>query len=608
MTDSGVELITLTKSPDLSIHLNQPVKPYVNVDIVKLSESSLITDACKQMVKMNIDEIVVVDKNGAPAGLVTDEDVLKKTSEDFVNPTKTTLGDIMTFPVITIPQSKTLSDALARMRQYQIRKLVVLSDENKIVGMLYKNTIINLMKNHLASKHERHSSFWAILWNLGIVLQFAGVLMFIPAIIATILWETIPATGIYLMSTLLLMTGFFMNTYGERHPLKLRDVAVLVFASFMVLVLFGTIPHLLVVPHDPTKPLEHLANSFFESSAGFTTGGLSLITTPEDLPQSFTFYRSYTQFVGGLSFVYLIVTTFFPEHKLRTMRSFISGKVPQLRELLITITILFSVYIVIIAFALFYLGERNLIDNFALAMSAVSTGGWIPNSQILTELSTPEYAVIMFGMIFGALPFGFHYAFVRTKFLSIHMSREVGAYFVILVAASVMFSLSMDVNPVDAVFNVVSASTTTGFQTINLQNLNPVAGIVITAAMLIGGCGFSTAGGLKVFRLLRLASIRHIFKKQLAQSDKNELITAMILAVSFPVIPLFVAAHMGSIGYDFEDSYFDAVSALTTTGLGTGTVTSNLDSFSITMFSFLMILGRIEIILLLYMIVPKLIP
>ncbi len=598
----------MSKSPDLPTHLNQTVKSYANPDVVKLAESALIPDACKQMVKVNIDEIIVVDKNENPIGLVTDEDVLKKTSDALVNPVKTTLGDIMTFPVISINQNKTLSDALEKMQQYKIRKLVVLSDENKIVGMLYKNTIISLMKNHLAAKHEKHSSFWTIIWNLGIVLQFAGVLMFIPAVIATILWETVPATGIYLMSTLLFVTGFFMNTYGERHPLKLRDVAILVFVSFMLLVLFGTIPHMLVIPHDAAKPLEHFANSFFESSAGFTTGGLSLISTPEELPQSFTFYRSYTQFVGGLSFVYLIVTTFFPEHKLRTMRSFISGKVPQLRELLVTITILFSIYIVIIAVALFYLGERNLIDNFALAMSAVSTGGWIPNSQILVGLTVPEHIVIIAGMILGALPFGFHYAFVRTKFMSINISKEVALYFAIMVVVTAIFLLSMNVSSIDSIFNIISASTTTGFQTINLQNLNPVAGIIITVAMLIGGCGFSTAGGMKVFRLISLAGIRNLFRKNLTRSGKNEIITAVILAISFPIIPLFVANHMHSLGYDFEDSYFDAVSALTTTGLGAGTVTSSLDSFTITTFSFLMILGRIEIILLLYMFVPKLIP
>ncbi|HEX9845226.1 MAG TPA: CBS domain-containing protein, partial [Candidatus Nitrosotenuis sp.] len=418
----------MSKSPDLSVHLSQQITPYADVDVLTLSESVIIPDACKHMVRTNSDEIIVVDSNGHPIGIVTDEDILKKTSEAFINPSNTTLGDVMTFPVISITQDKTLSDALDKMRQYKLRKLVVLSEQNRIVGMLYKNTIIDLMKKHLAIRQEKRSSLWAILWNLGIVLQFAGVLMFVPAILATVLWETVPATGIYLMSTMLFVTGFFMNTYGEKYPLKLRDAAILVFASFLILVLFGTIPHVLVVPFDADKPLEHFARSFFESSAGFTTGGLTTIPIPEELPQSFTFYRSYTQFVGGLSFIYLIVTAFYPENKLHSMRSFISGRIPQLKELFITITILFSIYITIIAVALFYFGEANLIDNFALAMNAVSTGGWIPHSQILVDLTIPEYIVLMVGLIFGALPFGLHYAFVRTKFMSFQINQEVAIY------------------------------------------------------------------------------------------------------------------------------------------------------------------------------------
>jgi len=167
---------------------------------------------------------------------------------------------------------------------------------------------------------------------------------------------------------------------------------------------------------------------------------------------------------------------------------------------------------------------------------------------------------------------------------------------------------SMDAKPIDSIFNLVSASTTTGFQTISLNNLNPAAFAVIIIVMIIGGCGFSTAGGLKIFRLMKLVYVRNLFKKQMSKSHKNDIITALILLVAFPTIPLFVAHHMHSQGYDFGDAYFDAVSGLTTTGLGAGTVTADLDSFSIMIFSFLPILGRVEIILLLYIFVPKLIP
>lgn len=599
----------MAKHPDLSEHLSQQIKPYVDVGIVKLVEFVVLPEACKQMVRTNSDEIVVVDNNGNPIGMVTDEDVLKKTSEALVNPSNTTLGDIMTFPVITINENKKLSEALDKMRQFKLRKLVVLSDERKIVGILYKDTIIDLMKKHLAIREEKRSSFRSIIWNLGIVLQFAGVLMFVPAILATVLWETVPATGIYLMSTVLFVTGFFMNSYGDRYPLKLRDAAILVFASFLILVLFGTIPHVLVVPFDTEKPLEHFARSFFESSAGFTTGGLTTINTPEDLPQSFTFYRSYTQFVGGLSFIYLIVTAFYPENKLHSMRSFISGRVPQLKELFITITILFTIYLTIIALLLFYFGERNLIDDFALAMNAVSTGGWLPNSQILVDLTLPEYIVLMFGMLVGALPFGFHYAFVRTKFRSVQINQEVAVYFVLLIIASGIIVFSMDVDPIDAVFNTISGSSNTGFQTIDLKNLNPIPFVVFVVIMIIGGCGFSTAGGMKLFRLIKFSKIKNlIIRKKLSQSDKNHIITASILVVLFPLIPYFVATHMESMGYDFENSYFDALSALTTTGLNMDTDYENLEPSLLTLFAFLMIFGRVEIILIVYMVVPRLIP
>lgn len=603
-----MKLVTLTIHHDLPKYLAQQFKPYVNPNVVKMGESVLLSDACKQMIRSNSDEVIVVDKNDQLIGIVTDEDVIKKTSEAFVNPLSTTLGDIMKFPVAFINQNKNLADALNLMRQNKIRKLVVLSDENKIVGMLYKNTIINLIKKFLATNQQKQSQFWAIIWNLGIVLQFAGALMFVPAIISTILWETDSATGIYLMSTLLLMTGFFMNSYGKRQHLNLRGSAILIFSSFILLVLFGIIPQMLVIPFDETKPIEHIVISFFESSAGFTTGGLTLIQTPEDLPQGFTFYRSYTQFVGGLSFIYLIVTVFFPEHHLHSMRSFISGKIPQLRELFITITILFSIYITIIAVALYYLGERNLIDNFSLAMSALSTGGWIPHSQILVGLTIPEYIVIMCGMILGALPFGFHYAFVRTKFMSIQASKEVLVYFTILGIAIIIFVFSIDASLIDSIFNIISGSTSTGFQTISLTNLNPVAFSVIIIIMIIGGCGFSTAGGLKIYRLMTLAKIRELRKKQTSQLKKNEIISALILLAALPTIPFIVASYMNFQGYDFHDSYFDAISAITTTGLSAGSITSSMDPFLIIIFGVLPILGRIEIVLLVYMFVPKLIP
>ena len=174
-------------------------------------------------------------------------------------------------------------------------------------------------------------------------------------------------------------------------------------------------------------------NAFFSSAAGFTTGGISLFDKPEELTQSFTFYRSYTQLVGGMSFIYLVITAFYPESKLQSMRGFISGRTLHMKELFLTITVIFAVYIVIISILLYFFGEtpieefslKDLIDNFSLTMSTIATGGFIPTSTILEELLWQERMILIGAMILGALPFTFHYAFVRKKFLAPKLGKEV---------------------------------------------------------------------------------------------------------------------------------------------------------------------------------------
>ena len=202
-------------------------------------------------------------------------------------------------------------------------------------------------------------------------------------------------------------------------------------------------------PSDETN-IEVFANAFFSSAAGFTTGGISLIDEPEKLSQSFTFYRSYTQLVGGMSFIYLVITAFYPESKLQSMRGFISGRTLHMKELFLTITVIFAVYIVIVAVLLYLFGSRNpidefspehLIDNFSLAMSTLATGGFTPTSTILDNLLWQEHIILMGAMILGALPFTFHYAFVRKKFLAPKLGKEVLTYFAILGSATVLFIL-----------------------------------------------------------------------------------------------------------------------------------------------------------------------
>ena len=589
--------------------LNKRASQYMSSNILLLPEDMTVSDATTQMQKKGCDEIIVIDKVARPVGIVTDEDILKRIGEQYARPHTTRLDDIMTFPLVTIKHNDTLQHALDIMKRHKLRKLAVLSEYDSVVGLIFRDTIGNLIRTSIAKKTESASAFSSVLWNLGSVLQFAGVLMLIPAVLSTIMAETDVATGIFLMATLLLIAGFLLNSYGNRHPLNLRGMAVLVFSSFVILVLFGSIPYLYISPYDTDNPADIFASSMFSSAASFTTAGITLFDTPEDLPQSFTFYRGFSQFVGGLSFIYLIMTAFYPEQKLHTMRGFVSGETPRLKELFGTITIIFSIYVVIIAVLLYYFGSANIIDNFSLAMSTLSTGGFVPDSNILSDVGFGGDFVLIAGMILGTLPFAFHYGFVRKKFLSAKLSSEVMIYFGVLAVGIALFIIVTQGDVFEETFTVIATSTTAGFQVVDMSELSAAPKLILTALMIVGGCGFSTAGGIKIFRVIDLYDMRKLFRKKVwrkaTHERKNEFISILVVIFLYPTIPLLGALYLTSEGYDFYESYFETIGAITTAGLGSGILGVDLDPAGKIIASFLMILGRLEIIIIIFMFVPK---
>lgn len=604
----------MSTNPERSVSyvLTKYVTVYMNEDILLLDQNTLTREAARMLRHHETDDIIVLDEKKQPIGIVTDEDILSKVSDVSVLAEATTLKDIMTTPLITINEKATLQEALHKMRDNNIRKLPVISKKNEVLGIIFQSTIAEVIRDATATPSRLLSPpVKAILGNLGFVLQFAGVLLIVPAVLATILSETETATGIYLTTVLLLVTGFFLNSYGEKASLNLHQASILVFSSLFLLTLFGTVPYLYVLSGDSTD-VEAFANAFFSSAAGFTTGGISIIDEPEKLPQSFTFYRSFTQLVGGMSFIYLVITAFYPESKLQAMRGFISGRTLHMRELFGTITIIFTLYIVIVALLLYFFGERNIIDNFSLAMSTLATGGFLPNSTILDDLLWQEQVVLMAGMILGALPFTFHYAFVRKKFLAPKLGKEVIIYFTILGGGILLFAASSGLDTLSSVFYSISASSTAGLQQHSLEGLNSGAHSILIILMFIGGCGFSTAGGIKIFRLMHIRDLKKYWNKatraELQPHTRKELTSTLIIIVLFPIIASITAVHLAIVEeVTYENAFFESVAIITTAGLSADVIDFDTDPATKVVLSFLMIFGRLEIIAILYIFVPKLI-
>ena len=595
----------------VSYILNKYVTSYMDKDVLVLDQETQTREAARMLRHYETDDIIVTDSEKKPVGIVTDEDILSKVSDVTVYAEATKLKDVMSTPLFTINEKSTLQDALHKMRDNNIRKLPVLSKKNQVMGMVFQSTIANVIRNATTTTPRLLSPpVKAVLGNLGFVLQFAGVLLLVPALVATILEDTTIATGIYLTTVLLLVTGFFLNSYGEKSSLNLQQASILVFSSLFLLSLFGTVPYLYVFPSDETN-VEIFGNAFFSSAAGFTTGGISLFDEPENLSQSFTFYRSYTQLVGGMSFIYLVITAFYPESKLQSMRGFISGRTLHMKELFLTITVIFAVYIAIIAALLWFFGEPNIIDNVSLAMSSLATGGFTPTSTILDGLVWQETVILMAAMILGALPFTFHYAFVRKKFLAPKLGKEVLTYFGILGGATILFIALSGLDPLQSAFYSVSASTTAGLQQESLAGLNGGAHTILIILMFIGGCGFSTAGGLKIFRLFHLKDVRpflsSIKRKELSPQSKKELISTLIILALFPTISAITGAHLAEIEQvPYQDAFFEAAGVITTGGLSAGVIDEQTDPATKIVLGFLMIFGRLEIIAIIYIFVPRL--
>ena len=254
--------MSINPERSVSYVLTKHVSSYMSKDFLLLNQNTLISESARMLQDSERDDIIVIDDNHIPIGIVTDEDIINKISEITSYGKTASLKEIMSSPLITITEKTTLQEALHKMRDSKIRKLPVISKKKEVVGIIFQGTIANVIRDATATaSHLFSPPVKAILGNLGFVLQFAGVLLLVPAILSTGLGETSPAAGIYLTTVLLLVTGFFLNAYGEKASLNIQQASILVLSSLLLLSLFGTIPYLYVMPNGESG-IDGFVNAF----------------------------------------------------------------------------------------------------------------------------------------------------------------------------------------------------------------------------------------------------------------------------------------------------------------------------------------------------------
>ena len=496
--------------------LERPLSSYIHTQFVTADENSSVAEAVKILQPKNVEIILVTSSsNEYYVGIVTDSDILEKVVMKGEDSDLISLKSIMSSPIITLPSSSTVRQAIQLMRVHKIKHLPVtdITNKEKIIGTVTLEYLAEAIRIAVIEKTFRsyrkiiREHYKPIFANVAIIMQFTGLLMIIPALLGTLWGEWQSSIGIYLAFVGMSLTGYIMNTLGEKSPLNLKQSSIVVVLSFVLLSLFGSLPYMYINPFwDGIDFFSLFAGSFLESTSGFTTTGLSTIIHPENLPESFSFYRSYTLWVGGLSFVYLVMALYYPETKLAGMRHLLGGGILRFKQLLSTISVIFAIYTAILILLFIIFGHINILDSISLSFGTLSSGGFVPTSTILNSVNSSTLIIIMGGMIIAALPFAFHFGIFSKEIEATKEIKEILVFIILITICIVLFLFiesSFSKNEwLSSIFHVISASTTTGFQFIDLSHISTSGKILLIVLMLIGGTAFSTAGGIKIARII----------------------------------------------------------------------------------------------------------
>lgn len=430
--------------------------------------------------------------------------------------------------------------------------------------------------------------------------------------------------------------GFYLASRGDDTRFFRKEALCFIGVGWMMASLVGAVPFALLLP-DHT-----LADAIFESVSGFTTTGASVLSNLEELPRSLIFWRSLAQWIGGLGVVvfFVAILSFLGAGGKILYTHESSGRSADIEQGRVRkgVLQLFLIYVSMSAGCLMvlYFCGMSWYDAICHMFTTVSTGGYSTRSASIAAFESPliEWAVIFF-MALGGTNFFFIVLLLRRNWSQARRFTEVFAYFGILLTATILFFLFLEAEGMSgnvhhslraAAFQVISIATTTGFGSENFDQWPLFTKMGLLALMVIGGCSASTAGGVKIIRLvvaLRVAvqSVERSFRTHVVRSvivngkpidDQTVdgivayvMLTALITLVSLPIFGLFESGHSleGAVSAVIA-SFFNIGPGFAEFGPAENFVT--LTTPTKLYLSLLMVMGRLELFAILVLLAPSL--
>jgi len=466
---------------------------------------------------------------------------------------------------------------------------------------------------------------------LGYLLAIEGFFLLLSYFVALFYGESDSTSFLYaflITSGTGGLTVFF--TRKANKEFGKREGYIIVSTVWIVFSLFGSLPFLL------SGAIPSFTDAFFETMSGFTTTGASILNNIEDLPHGILFWRSLTQWMGGMGIIVLslAILPFLGVGGVQLFSAEVPGLTPdklhpRVKE---TAQRLWIIYVgfTIIETLLLWAGEMNLFDAVCHAFTTMATGGYSTKQASVAFYTLPytHYVITIFMFIAG-VNFTLSYFALKFDFKKVFRNEEFKVYSTITIVFTAIIALllinvggNVEQSFRDAIFQVVSILTTTGYVTADYLLWPPLLMALIFMLMFIGGSSGSTGGGVKVIRVLlvikncyfelkRLIHPRAVIPMRLNKKTVPQPLVNNVLAfiVFYLLIFMIGSIIMAGMGLDMESAMGAVAATLGNIGPGLGSVGpvenfANIPGAGKWLLAFLMLLGRLELFTVLIVLSP----
>ncbi len=410
-----------------------------------------------------------------------------------------------------------------------------------------------------------------------------------------------------------------------------RESFISVSLGWLLISFFGALPFYI------SGSIPNIIDCFFETVSGFTTTGATILNTVETLPKSILFWRAFTHWIGGMGvLVFLRMLTQISEgNAMYIMRAEVPGPsvgklAPRMRS---NSLILYGIYtaLTILEAVILTIEGQSVFDAVTNAMSTAGTGGFSVRDMGIAAYGSPamEWTIAVFMLLFG-INFNLYYLILFGRIKQVFASEELRVYTGIIAAAT----LTVGINVMNyygsfgdsirkAFFQVTSVISTTGFSNVEFMNWPQLSRAVILVLLFTGACAGSTAGGIKISRIIIMAKVVYRSIHQLAHPhevscikfegkvvDRETRSFVCTYMTTFFVI-LFLSTFVTMFqGHDFETSFSAMLSCFNNVGPALGLVghSGNYNIFgggTKLLMSFIMLVGRLEIFPMLILFMPS---